>query len=393
MIDTLMLKIKHPDFEVTHPEYFSPRAHYNQDSDLKKEGVRRKDVYKVFKQNASDEDKKNKIYKPSISIIQKMHPDAEKIEWFLNIQFSVPKLIFGSNLNEITEGTFNHVIEILEFKLRTMGVSVSIPSLKNSVVKRVHFGKNIELPAEYSISQILGLVQKANAKAVKDRQVYYENGGEALHFYTSSHGIILYDKLKDLERTKVCSIDKDRTKSERIQAKGLRDSALQVLRFEVRYNGQQTVTAKICRQLKIPSREILFPDVFNQKLWESILNSEWLGITSTDGAKLALKFETDPKETIRALLLHFGGRKRNVHNLSQVLSSYGIFTGIQNIGVNPLRFMFEQQFSHKTVRTRLDEKIKELALVLEKVPSDSGISYIDSQIQECKQLSTYQIYD
>jgi hypothetical protein len=392
MIDTIMLKIKHPEFKVIRPEYFSPRANYNQNSSIGAD-VKRKDVYKVFIQNASDDDKRDKIYKPSISIIQKMHTDIRELEWFLNIQFSVPKLIYGSNLNEITEGMFDHVVKILESKLYAMGIDIDTPSLKKSIVKRIHFGKNIELPPEYSISQVMGLIQKANTKCLKDRQVYYENGGEALHLYTKSHGIVFYDKLKDLERTKVSSIDKDRTRNERLQGKILRNSALQVLRFEVRYNGQQTVSGKVCKQLKVSYREILFPDVFNQKLWEVVLNSEWLAVTNSDGAKLALKFEAEPKEAIRAMLLHFGGRKRNVHSLNQVLSSYGIFTGIQNIGVNPLRSMFEQQFSHKTVRTRLDEKIKEIALVLEKIPTNSGISYIDSQIQECKQLSTYQIYD
>lgn len=390
MIDTIILQIPYSDFKITNPEYFSPRALLNDNSAIQPE-LLAKDVYKEFTNRPSIYDKGSGIYKPSITIIQRMKKDTRELEWFLDIQFSVPKMLFGNNIREITENDSELVFKTLQSKIQSMGIKISIDCIRNGIVKKAHFGKNIQLKPEHSIYYALELIHRANTRAVKGRQVNYENGGEALHLLTSAHGIIFYDKLKDLERTKNVALDKDRTKNERSDGKLLRKSGAQILRFEIRYNTQQKISSKLREYLHTEKKLVLFLNLFSQKLWQNILISEWEGIIQTDAGQIAIKTEMEPKEILKLLIHKFSDQKNNVYGMTNTLALFGIFYGIQSIGANPLKTMFDQQFGYKTVKTRLADRIEELNTIIKNIPIDPIISYIDKEIHACKQITTYKI--
>ena len=275
MIDTVLLRIPYPQFQVLHAEYFSPRVVFNTNEQITAD-IKEKDVRKKFVQNKTASDTKESIYKPQIALYQQMKKDKRELEWFMTVQCSIPKLLFGESVTELNEGDFGRVCTELQNKLYVMGIQISIIHLENSILGKVHIGKNILLNKEYSVTEAIALLSKTTtARKVMYRQTHYENSGEALHLYTSSHGIIFYDKLKDLERTKNTAIDKSRTRKEQEIGTTLFKDMKQVLRFEIRYNGGQTVTAKLKQWSEGTKEKIRLKDIFRKDVWSDVLIREW----------------------------------------------------------------------------------------------------------------------
>lgn len=387
MIDTVLLRIPYPQFHILKPEYFSPRAVFNTNDQITVE-VKEKDVRKKFVQNKSAYDTKESIYKPQVALYQQMKKDSRELEWFMTIQCSIPKLLFGESIRELVESDFGRVCTELQNKLSVMGIQISIPHLENSILGKVHIGKNILIPKEYSVTEAVTLLAKTTTqRKALYRETHYENSGEALHLYTSSHGIIFYDKLKDLERTKNTAIDKSRTRKEQEIGTTLFKEQKQILRFEVRYNGGQTVTAKLKQWSEGTKEKIRLKDIFKKEVWIDVLTREWEQIIQSEASQLALRFEIAPVEAIKALLSHHSSKDKNIYTLTKTLKQYGTYRAIQDMGVTAFRKMFEQQFSNKTVRTRLDHDIAEIEAITKNIPIHPIIADIDTQIRKCIALT------
>jgi hypothetical protein len=387
MIDTVLLRIPYPQFHVLHAEYFSPRVVFNTNDQITAE-VKEKDVRKKFVQNKSAYDTKESIYKPQVALYQQMKKDSRELEWFMTVQCSLSKLLFGESIRELVESDFGRVCTELQHKLNVMGIQISIAYLENSVLGKVHFGKNILIPKEYSVAEAIALLSKTTTqRKVMYRQTHYENSGEALHLYTSSHGIIFYDKLKDLERTKNTAIDKSRTRKEQEIGTTLFKEQKQILRFEIRYNGGQTVTAKLKEWSEGAKEKIRLKDIFKENVWSDVLTREWEQIVQSEASKLALRFEIAPEEALKALLSHYSSKDKNIYTLTKTLKQYGTYRAIQDMGVTAFRKMFEQQFSTKTVRTRLDNDIAEVEAITRDIPVHPIIADIDAQIRKCTPLT------
>jgi hypothetical protein len=388
-MDTVTIRIQHPDFEVSRQEYFSPRAHFNTNDHLKADtAATRKDVYKKFVQHQSKYDKQNSIYKPVLTLTQRMKPDAREFEWFLNIQASIPRLIYPNNMYEISPNDDKRTFQKLVGILRAMGVETTIEAVSRAVVVKFHIGKNIILTNDYTVSQAIALIKKTVAsRETKKREVQYENDGEALHFYTSSHGRIFYNKIKDYERTKVTAIDKDRLKIERLTGRQIGKEA-QMLRFEVRYNGQQTVASKLRPYLGTNEDAIRFESLFDEDLWRKIVVREWEDIIGTPASRLSLKVETSPDETFKFILNHVTStQKKNVYALNKANDLYATFINISNMGIQGYRNLLERTFSEKTIGTRLEKKMAFLEGILANMPINPLIDFIDREIRNYKRLT------
>lgn len=387
MIDTVLLRIPYPQFHVLKPEYFSPRAVFNTNDQIDT-SVKEKDVRKKFVQNKTASDIKESIYKPQVALYQQMKKDSRELEWFMTVQCSIPKLLFGESIRELVESDFGRVCTELKQKLAVMGVEISIAHLENSIVSKVHIGKNILIPKEYSVTEAVALLAKTTTqRKALYRETHYENSGEALHLYTSSHGIIFYDKLKDLERTKNTAIDKSRTRKEQEIGTTLFKDMKQVLRFEIRYNGGQTVTAKLKQWSEGTKEKIRLKDIFRKDVWSDVLISEWEQVIQSEASQLALRFETAPEEALKALLSHHRAKDKNIYTLTKTLKQYGTYRALQDMGVTAFRKMFEQKFSTKTIRTRLDIEIREIEEITKNIPVHPIITDIDEQIRNCTPLT------
>jgi hypothetical protein len=144
-MDTVTIRIAYPDFEITHAEYFSPRVRFNRNEQIDKE-ARPRDVYKRFVQSQSAQDKANSVYKPVLTITQRMKPDSRELQWFLNIQMSVPRILYPNNMYEILAQDSSRIIFKLTSILSAMGIETTPEIIADGTVTKFQVGKNILLP-------------------------------------------------------------------------------------------------------------------------------------------------------------------------------------------------------------------------------------------------------
>jgi hypothetical protein len=92
-----------------------------------------------------------------------------------------------------------------------MAVMVKKSDLRHAKVLTVHYGKNIAFTDFTTSSSILRKVAKANYTERLDlNRTNFRNEGEAVYFYAKSHSLVLYDKVKDLNKAKSRSVEKEK---------------------------------------------------------------------------------------------------------------------------------------------------------------------------------------
>lgn len=382
MIDTVSLKIKHTEFRVLEPEMFYPELviFTKATAPFKWKASQ---VFKKYIQNATKEDKFADCYKPLLTAYRRMGLDD--FEYDLHIEFSVPKLLFGENLSELSDSDFPQVIRILKEKLLTMGIDTTENVLKKSVVTKAHFGKNIALPYPMTVRDVLNELKKADlGKRMEVNTREYRNDGESLYFYTSTHNIIFYDKVKDIEKTKNISVDKNKTDKERALIKERDMFREQVLRMEVRYNGLRTVASVVSKLLPEKPEYVSFELIFNRQLCKDALIRNWKDIADRPSNQLAFKMTLSPEDVLNALISRARSSKTSVHSLNKVLINFGLHQLINQLGAKTVKNKFLTTWSEKTCITRLDEKVQNSAVMLQDVPPCEVISLIENELAKFK---------
>src|SRR3989344_4540801 len=167
------------------------------------------DQYKKFVKNPSKRDLDSGLYFPRLTGYKRksFSQDAN-----VRIEFSVPKLLFLNNLDELEEKDFLQVIDTLHDRLKTMGVVVSKAILQSASVSSAHFSKNIKLEDGYTANHLISEMNKVNLRKSFDfAKTRFMNDGQSLYAHTTSHQLVIYDKIADLRKDKKRAIDKDQT--------------------------------------------------------------------------------------------------------------------------------------------------------------------------------------
>ena len=132
MIDTVTLLIPPQQYNIIHDNFVPCAAFVFQHKTIKA-------VY-----NPSVKELKQGIYKPRLTISRRKDLYGVS-QIMLTIELSLPKLLFGNNLEELKYKDFNAVIFKLHETLYEMGVEISIDDLKDATVLTIHYAKNIAL--------------------------------------------------------------------------------------------------------------------------------------------------------------------------------------------------------------------------------------------------------
>lgn len=187
------------------------------------------------------------IYLPRLKYREQ--PTRDGIKRTLGIELSLPKLMFGNNLDELSDADFDAVTVKLSDALRTVyDVWLSPEELAMAEVRKIDYSKNIIFADYTPVSTIISTIRTADVPKTYDVQKdTFKNGGHAYHIHTNSLDVIVYDKVADLKQSRVSSkrtLDKDGY----IQP-GLLDlletkKSLTVPRFEVRLNSVRKIRAE-----------------------------------------------------------------------------------------------------------------------------------------------------
>ncbi len=179
----------------------------------------------------------------------------------LFMRFSVPKLIYGNNLLEVTDAQFNTVCQTLQTKLQTMGIKVELDAIRTAAVNKVHYGKNIPC---YGVPVELVLARLAAAKpciAGMDATKTTFINGRQFTFHNKTREVCFYDKYKEV----LYCHKKDKKLAWLFKRPDLKN----ILRIEVRLNK----TTSFKRDFK--TTKLTFQDVYSEQRARSIILDYW----------------------------------------------------------------------------------------------------------------------
>lgn len=272
MIDTIVLTIPKDKYIILDHDKFNPSTR----------GFFEKPYYRLgarsnfsCKQNPTKTELLKGIYKLRLTVTKRIRKGHFEIP--LKIEFSIPKLIYGNNFDEIREEDFRNVIKKLKKKLKDMDILIRDIDLINAQVSAIHFSKNIAITDFSTCSMVINELAKINlTKRLDINKTSFRNEGQIIHYHCNSYEIAIYDKMKDLGQAKIS--EKRSIESDSLIQLNLFDNLnikkpFEVLRIEVRLNTKR----KIKQVLKVinVNNEMTFKNLFNLDISKSIINHFW----------------------------------------------------------------------------------------------------------------------
>src|SRR3989339_15194 len=336
MIDTIVLTLSKDMYQITHPEMFTPSAHWIM---LNKPiaGI-------ISKQNPTKKELKAGIYKPHLTISHRFNA-ALVYEPMLKIELSLPKLLFGNNFNELQYKDFDAVANKLMTVLQDMDVIISLDALIYAPVSTVHYAKNIPFTDGSIPFHYINKIKESNVKLSLDvNQTDYRNDGHCYKWHCNSYEVVFYDKLKDLQAAKKSSkraLEKDSelqftmletinqallkksfplrlAASPRQDAQTRKINKLEVLRMEVRLN-KRAKMKQLFKKLDIKT-DLTFKKLFKPAISKKVLlhyldelennRSDLLNFTpSNDRSLLTALVINNPELSPQQIFKIFGFKK------------------------------------------------------------------------------------
>lgn len=267
MIDTIKIMIPIKKIKIYDYEIFQPSAKGFFEMPFYKKSI------KAIR-NCSKKELENGNYFPKLTILKMKY--GESLKPMLIVEFSIPKLLFNNNFEEVNNNSFENIIEILQEKLFQRRIEIERETLKTAEILSVHYSKNIELQ-NVSTKFIINTISKVEIpKNIDISQTAYKNDGSALHFHTNSYELTFYDKIADLKQSLISekrAIEKDN----RIQLELLNNEYLwkkQVLRMEVRLNKRKKIK-NVFENCNIQVENLTFATLYDEKISRKILMYFW----------------------------------------------------------------------------------------------------------------------
>lgn len=319
MVDTIVLTLKQNMYTITDHDRFEPSTRSLFDESLRMGGR----GYATYKQNPTPAELKNGIYKPRLTVTRRFNDGV--LERMMKVEFSAPKLLYKNNFDEIEDKDFDNLIDTLQKTMKGMGVLIFWQVLASAPVSSIHYSKNVELLDGLTSFTVLKEIQKANVTQRLDfNQSDFRNEGHSVKYHTNSFEIAFYDKVKDLQQSKISekrAIERDNILQMNLfeeVKKSRKDKLFEVLRMEIRLNQRQ----KIRQVLKILgyNTEPTIRNLFKIEIAQKVLLYYLSEIEK--GYPKALYFEPksnkdfyaqfmidNPKANIKEAVLAFGFRK------------------------------------------------------------------------------------
>jgi len=258
MIDTIVLTMKNNDFTIVDWSCFefhteAPRYGYSKAT--------------------CNPDSKKFGYSPRLTFENRFGDKS------LRIEFSVPKLLFGNNFDEVEDSDFEEVVKKLHQYLTSKNVGTIPDIIRKAQVSTTHYSKNIVLTDYTTSRMVLSELKKVNLpKWFEANEKFHANGGNTLYLSTKSgsFAIVSYDKIKELEQEKITS--KGRVEKDGAIQLSLLDNfknmqPFEVFRIEIRFCNRKKLNT-ILVKLKLET-ELKFENLFCNKISKTILQNYW----------------------------------------------------------------------------------------------------------------------
>ncbi len=336
MIDTITLRLEHPEFRISNHDKFHTSTRDLFYPPYRRMGSR---GYADSYQNPTKSELKRGIYKPQLTVRKRIRKGTYPI--YLYIQFSVPKLLYGNNFDEVEAEDISKITSDLSSILETMGVIVLPSILSEADVVKVHYSKNVVLPEFVIPAIVIGEIKKVDITTRLDlSEKDYRNSGHSVRYRTNDSEFIVYDKKKDLQQARVSekkSIEKDNAIQLNLFDVLEEKRRFEVIRFEARFNTQQ----RIQKELNLKRGDVKLEKIFSSELSCRILSRKWQEILKSYNL---LQVHADNLEAflVAAATANPGTR------LSTLLAAYAFINGCTKSGSRRIKRIIQNMFSNST---------------------------------------------
>ncbi len=260
MIDTVILTIPAKDVQMLDDEIY----------DVQPWNLQAKtESYQKYVKNPTVKALKSGLYFPRLTGYNRNDVLTEVVK----IEFSVPKLLYLNNLDELEEKQFPEVVTILQDRLKKMGVVATYDTLANAPITTVHYSKNIELLDGFTSQYVIAELGKINLNKRFDlTKARYMNDGQSLTAFSVTNSFVIYDKIADLNKDKKRAIDKNQG-AYQLSLFGQLSPTEEIIRFEARLCKKQKIVA-LFKQLGFTD-DLTFKNVFSVVKSTAVLNHYW----------------------------------------------------------------------------------------------------------------------
>jgi hypothetical protein len=315
MLDTIVLTLDRPRFDVLAPDRFSPSA----------KGLMVPPYYPLGSrgnfscvQNPSKSDLEMGRYVPRLTLCKRKISTGFALT--LRIEFSAPKLILGNNFDELELRDFSKVLATLHQALSAMGISTSRDLLRMARVSAIHYSKNIAFTNYTTCSMVMSELDLIDLNSRLDlSHTDYRNEGHAIRYHANSFEVTFYDKLKDLEKARYSekrAIERDYgAQLDMLREQTSLPKQLEVLRMEVRLGTRPKIKG-ILKSVGV-AKEPTFEALFDAGVAKAVLLQFWTQVRGQlpliDKAKVAR-----PEDLLSALAIAGKGAHRPGKLLQQL---------------------------------------------------------------------------
>ena len=379
-MDTVVLKLSNAHkFKVTNTSHFLPELNKRSFRDLtptEKQSTRR--YLRAFRFDPPDKN----AYLPKIEIYEALSKDRDEVLYTLQATFSVPKLLYGNSVQEVSENDLEKFIYAFRMALKDAGIEIDSNAIATARVSQAHFCKNVLLPREIRMQEILTELKRVDvSKAVDVTYKEFKEGGRTLQIWSGTLEMVFYDKVCDAMRPKVKRKDKGRMARERHIIEEYRLQDREIFRYEYRLKKNQTLKKHVNTALGRPYQTtVLFRDLFESGLCKKLVLSSWHDLIQRPENQLALLGPTDDL----ALLHHImeGSKKQSTaHSMNRALISYGLTRAMRDHGAKEVKRAVSDYWNQDHGE-RLTEKMRTAAALTDGLPFSNSITFIAAQLEK-----------
>ncbi|MSU25804.1 MAG: hypothetical protein EXS44_00880 [Candidatus Levybacteria bacterium] len=319
--------------------------------------------YFTLVQNPSKSELLNGIYQPRLTLTKRFNVSGV-FGATLSIELSLPKLLYKNNFDELQDGDFITIADLLREVLKTMGVKIFTHVLITAPVSAIHYSKNVPLTDGSTPHYLISKIKEANISLALDvNQTDYRNDGHSYKWHSNSYEVAFYDKIKDLEMAKKSdkrAIEKDNALQLNLFDRITERKKLEVLRMEVRLNNRQKMK-QLFKTLAI-EKELTFQNLFSQNISQQVL-LHYLSELEKQRPKLLDYSVSNPKALLADLIINNSKQKP-----LKILQAFGLKQALGTITPRELRAMFSKYTDRSWYR--LFAEAKTIQLPITKSPFD-----------------------
>ena len=284
----------------------------------------------------------------------------------IKMQFSVAKLFWGNNLNELENSHLLPVASKLQERLIEMGLRPSREVLLRASVVNLHYSKNILLEHGHVTSQVIQHLNRIQAGGrLQKRNMQYARGGSGINLYNKSFCFSIYDKLEEVESTLEVPLDSEGRK-------------LEVLRLEARLENKDKLN-HIFEKLDI-GHNPTFQEVFDSEKSRRVVTHIWQTLVAPQAA-LVTDSDDTANDIIQKIMRHIPNI--TLHKAIKVTSM--VMSARTPGGLSELKTIV---LNHKNQRmwARLYQEIKEANQAMETEETDWW-QQVETQLAEYEPLA------